>query len=154
MVLSCVVCKLFLVLSPRDFLCFLAFAIAKGTALLPSGSHLRPTLCCMSDVMNILRSSCNGQNLANEEGASVWAWSFWSLWRQGNNNHLEKWGGSELLITFRFLFVNSRKKFAYHKCSIHTRPVLFLLGNLRDEWSLQCSNAVSLNGRMLVLLNI
>lgn len=67
MVLSCVVYKLFLVLSPRDFLCFLAFGIVNGTALLPSGSHLRPTLCCMSEVMNLLRSSCNGQSLANEE---------------------------------------------------------------------------------------
>lgn len=57
-------------------------------------------------------------------------------------------------MAFGFLFVNSRKKFAYHKCSIHTRLVLFLLGNLRGEQSPHCSNAVSLNGRMLMLLNI
>lgn len=66
---------LFLLLGLRDlfFFFFLAFGIVKETALLPSGSHLRLTFGCKSKVMDILRSSCNGQNLGNEERASVWA---------------------------------------------------------------------------------
>lgn len=49
---------------------------------------------------------------------------------------------------------SSRRRFAYRKCSAHTRLVSFLLGNLRGERS-PCSHGVMrLNGGTLALLNI